>query len=212
MIAFLDVQIPIGEHGVKFLIALLVILFVPQGSFAFTAKDAADIGAAFMTHLTLHELGHQVVADDVGAESPKMEFFKFRNGKFYPGLSTYTNIDPDSKLPYAVGGERMAGYTFEYALQDYRKKPTTYNKALLFFSCTDFLWYTIYAFYLTPGNDMYDPTIIQQETGLSKGLLFSLVFLKTAINAARVTHKDFNLIPIIYVDRTSATFALRICF
>lgn len=49
-----------------------------QSAFAFGSGDAAAIGAAYMTHLSLHEIGHQVVAEEVGADSPKMSFLLAR--------------------------------------------------------------------------------------------------------------------------------------
>ena len=88
---------------------------------AFEFNDAVAIGAAYMTHLGLHEVGHQVVAEDVGADTPRMKFFTRHDGRLYPGLSTHRGIPEESKLPYAVGGERMAGYTFEYALHSYQQ-------------------------------------------------------------------------------------------
>ena len=94
------------------LILCVLFLFSAPDAIAFDFKDAASIGAAYTTHLFLHEVGHQVVAEEVGADSPKMSLFTRKNGRFYPGLSTYKNIPRESKLPYAVGGERMAGFTF----------------------------------------------------------------------------------------------------
>ena len=41
----------------------------------FDLTDIGSIGAAYMTHLSLYEIGHQVVAEEVGADSPKMSFF-----------------------------------------------------------------------------------------------------------------------------------------
>ena len=113
-----------------------------------------------MTNLFLHEIGHQMLAEDVGVDSPQMTFFNNNNGRFYPGLSTHQNIPRESRLPYAVGGYRMEGYTFEYALQSYRHKPTTHNRALMFSSCADSLAYTLLANYVQPDNDMYDPNLI----------------------------------------------------
>lgn len=87
-----------------------------------------------------------------------------------------------SLLPYAVGGERMASYTFEYSLQSYRNNPTTDNKALmLFFSCVNFLGYTVMGNYLNPENNMYDPNIIREEAGCSKEMLLGLFLTKTPL-------------------------------
>jgi hypothetical protein len=179
---------------------------------AFKLEDVAAIGAAYMTHLSLHELGHQVVAEEVAADSPRMHFFTNKNGKFYPGLSTYQNIPKESKLPYAVGGDRMAGYTFEFALQSYRMQPTTYNKALLFFTCTDFFAYTLLANYVYPENDMYDPNLIREEAGLSKGALLSLVTAKSVMNTYRVINPDATFFPMIWVDKKSAAFLIGFNF
>jgi len=197
------------------LVGLLIWVFLMntgQIAYAFGFRDVASIGAAYMTHLSLHELGHHVVAQEVGADAPHISFFTRRNGSFYPGLSTYKNIPEESKLPYAVGGERMAGFTFNYALDSYRYHPTTYNRALLFFSCADFFVYTLLGNYVHPENDLYDPNLIREETGLSKGALLSLVAVKTFINAYRVVNEDARLFPVIWVDDKSAAFMIGFRF
>jgi len=74
-------------------------------------------------------------------------------------------------LPYAAGGHQMEGYTFEYALQSYRNRPITFNKALLFFSNTNFLFYTLYANYVDSETYSYDPNLIRKESGCSKDML-----------------------------------------
>jgi len=196
-------------------VGLLIWLFLMNTgriSYAFGFRDVASIGAAYMTHLSLHELGHHVVAQEVGADAPQISFFTRRNGSFYPGLSTYKNIPEESKLPYAVGGERMAGFTFNYALDSYRYHPTTYNRALLFFSCADFFVYTLLGNYVHPENDLYDPNLIREETGLSKGTLLSLVAVKTALNAYRIVNEDARLFPMIWVDDKSAAFMIGFRF
>jgi len=190
----------------------VLFMLLPPGALALDSKDVVSIGAAYTTHLFFHEMGHQVVAEEVGADSPKISFFTRKNGRFYPGLSTYKNIPRESKLPYAVGGDRMAGYTFEYALQSYHRNPSTYNKALMFFSCADFFAYTLLANYVHPDNDMYDPNLIREETGLSKELLLSLVMAKSLMNTYRVFNKNANFTPIIRVDKDSATFVVRFEF
>jgi hypothetical protein len=181
-------------------------------SLAHHLKDTAAIGVAYTTHLFFHEMGHQVVAEDVGADSPHMAFFTLKNGIFYPGLSTHRGIPEESRLPYAVGGEWMAGFTFEYALQSYRLKPTTYNRALMFFSGADFIVYTLLSNYVHPNNDMYDPNLIREETGLSKEALLSLVMAKFIMNAYRVFNEDASFMPAILVDKTSASLLIRYYF
>jgi hypothetical protein len=196
-------------------VGLLICLFSMdngQWACAFGFKDVASIGAAYMTHLSLHELGHQLVAEEVGADSPQISFFTRRNGRFYPGLSTYKDIPEQSKLPYAVGGERMAGFTFNYALDSYRYQPTAFNKALLFFSCADFFIYTLLGNYVHPENDLYDPNLIREETGLSKGALLSIVAVKSLLNAYRFVNEDARLFPMIAVDNKSAAFLIGFQF
>ena len=198
-------------RGTGFGLCVLFML-LPPGALALDSKDVVSIGAAYTSHLFFHEMGHQVVAEEVGADSPKINFFTRKNGRFYPGLSTYQNIPRESRLPYAVGGERMAGYTFEYALESYRREPTTYNKALMFFGCADFLAYTLLANYVHPENNMYDPNLIREETGLSKEALVSLVAVKTLMNTYRVFNENANFTPMIRVDKDSAAFMISFEF
>lgn len=202
------------RHGVigASLIVCLAFMGTDKGACAFELADTAAIGAAYMTHLSLHELGHQLVAEEVGTDSPRIHFFTKKNGKFYPGLSTHRGIPEESRLPYAVGGEWMAGFTFEYALQSYHLKPTTYNRALMLFSGADFLAYTLLSNYLHPENNLYDPNLIRKETGLSKEALLSLVMAKSIMNAHRVFNEDAAFMPMIAVDKTSAAFMVRFRF
>ena len=197
--------------GMGFTLSMLLML-CDTGALAFNFEDAAAVGAAYTTHLFLHEMGHQVVAEEVGADSPKMSFFTRNGGNFYPGLSTHKGIPRESKLPYAAGGERMAGVTFEYALQSYHRKPTAYNKALLFFSCADFFVYTLLANYIHPEGNMYDPNLIREATGCSKEVLLGLVMTKSLLNTYRVINKDAKVVPMIWVDKESAALLLRIPF
>ncbi|GAG48033.1 unnamed protein product, partial [marine sediment metagenome] len=81
---------------------------------------------------------------------------------------------------------------------------------LMFFSCADFLAYTLLANYVNPDNDMYDPNLIREETGLSKEVLLGLVLAKSFLNAYRVMNQDARVIPIIWIDKESA--ALLLCF
>ncbi len=172
-------------------------------------NDIGSIGAAYTTHIFFHELGHQIVADEVGAKNHSISFFTSEKGKFYPGLSTYQYIPEESKVPYAAGGERMAGVTFEYALSSYRKDPNTFNKALLFFSNFDFLIYTLMANHMEPDNKMYNPNLIRSETGCSKDTILGLAALKTLINTYRIFNEDTKIMPVLDIDRYTAYFKLR---
>ena len=189
-----------------------VFMLKVEGANAFDLRDAAEIGAAYTTHLFLHELGHQVVADEVDADSHQMKFFTVKDGRFYPGLSLYKDIPEESKLPYAAGGDRMASCTFEFALESYRRKPTTFNQSLMFFSCIDFLVYTLLANYIHPDDKMYDPNLIRSSTGCSKELLLSLVAAKSLMNGYRIMHPDANFAPMIWLDEESAAFLVAFKF
>lgn len=198
---------------VTFLVSFsLFALVLPKPASGFRFKDILSIGAAYTTHLFLHETGHQAVAARVGAKQSEMHFFTNKKGNFYPGLSTYEDIPEESKLPYAVGGEQTAACTFEYALDSYRDEPSTYNKALMFFSCFDFFAYTLLANYVKTEDDMYDPNLIREETGCSKEMLLSLVTAKTLLNAYRIANPDFKVAPVIWVNDTSAALMLRVPF
>ena len=179
---------------------------------AFDLGEVVAIGTAYSTHIFLHEVGHQVVADEVGADSSHMSFFTFKQGKFYPGLSTSKGIPEESVLSHAAGGESMATYTFEYALDSYRRSPTTFNKSLLFFTCVDFVLYTVMSNYITPDDETYDPTIIRDETGCSKELFLSLVLAKSMVNTYRIYNQDANIVPMILIDRNSAALVFQFSF
>jgi len=171
---------------------------------AFDLTDAGAIGAACLLHLGLHEIGHQVVAQEAGATDSKMQFFTQKDGIFCLGLSTCKDLPKESKLSYAAGGERMIGWLFEYGLASYRSKGTMFNKALLLVTGIHFLAYTIRANYLESGNNYCDPDHIRQETGLSKTALLSIVALKAGLNAYRIFNDEVRLIPWIAVDKKSA--------
>ena len=61
-------------------------------------------------------------------------------------------------------------------------------------------------------NDTYDPTIVRQETGLSKEMLLSLVMVKSFMNAYRVYNKDARFMPAIMVGRSNVAFVIRYDF
>lgn len=173
---------------------------------------AAQAGAALMTGLFVHELGHTVVADTYGAESAGMSFLASRDGEFHLGLSTVSGLDTDSTLPYYAGGAVASDITFEYALASYRREPTTFNKSLMLYSGLELLRYTLYSFYLSEGSSTHDTTAVVERTGLSEGALLSVALAKTAINAYRVWSGHDAVVPYFNVDRHSATFNLAMYF
>lgn len=199
------------------IVALFMLAFFPFRSFASVkvpslVSDFASVGLAFLTNLVVHETGHAAVASYVGANGIDLQFMTKKDDRFFLGLSHVEHIDEKSRLPYSMGGEVAASYTFEYALQDYRRTPSTYNKALMFFSGTDFLWYSIYAFYLTDGNDAFDPTAITNITGLSKGTILGVALTQSLINAYRVHSGNDNIAPYFTLDKYSAVFNVKFIF
>ncbi len=174
--------------------------------------DTALIGSAFLTNLVVHEFGHEVVANHVDAKGSKLDFLTNRDGSFFLGMSTVDQIDDNSRLPYHMGGEFFSDITFEHALRDYRQNPNMYNKALMLFSGTDFVWYSFYAFYLSDGNTDFDPVSVQEETGLSNETIFSIALAKTLMNAYRVYSGQDHVVPYFTVDAHSVKVNVAITF
>lgn len=180
--------------------------------FLSSANGIVQMGLAFMTNLFLHEFGHEVVANYVGATGTRLDFFKREDEQFFLGTSTVETIDDNSMLPYAMGGEFFADLTFEHALQDYRKKPSTFNKSLMLASGGDFLWYCFYAFYMSDGHQNFDPVHVRDRTGLSEGTIFSIIAAKTLVNAYRAYSGEDIIIPYFSVDKYSASLNIMIPF
>ncbi len=180
--------------------------------FLSSTNGVVQMGAAFLTNLFLHEFGHEVVANYVGATGTRLEFFKREDEQFFLGTSTVETIDDNSMLPYAMGGEFFADIAFEHALQSYRKKPSTFNKSLMLASGSDFLWYCVYAYYLSDGHQNFDPVHVREETGLSENTIFSIIAAKTVINAYRAYSGEDIIIPYFSVDKYSASLNIIIPF
>lgn len=200
-----------GVMGIAAVVALLC-LPAAEGLCFEPIKDGAQIAAAFMTNLAMHEIGHAAVGSLVGAQGEQPGFFKSNNGSFFLGHTSYDNIKREARVPFMVGGAMMNGYTFEYALADYERHPTTYNKALMFFSCTDFLYYSLYALYLAPENDHYDPVVIKNDMGLSSEAILGVALTQTILNGMRVFKMQDRVVPYFQVDRYWASFNLRVTF
>jgi hypothetical protein len=175
-------------------------------------SEIAQIGAAFLTNLAFHELGHAAVADYAGASGNELNFFAKDGDKFFLGTSHVDDIDDRSMLSYTMGGEFFADITFEHALRSYRENPSLYKQSLLFFSGTDFLWYCLYAFYLTDEHSSHDPIAISKQTGISRDALFSVALAKTIANAYRVYSGTDRVVPYFTVDRYSASLNVAIPF
>ncbi|MFQ5598257.1 MAG: hypothetical protein ACE5GK_09430 [Nitrospiria bacterium] len=175
--------------------------------------DLLQGSAAFLTHMVTHETGHHLVANMVDGEDVRMDFFKSQGGNFFLGLSSARGIAPESILPFRAAGVVASNHLFNMALVNYRRTATTYNKALLFFSGTDFLWYSVWSFYIKGSNNpSYDPVGIAQETGLSHHAITGAAFLHTAINFYRAYSGNDTLVPYFTLDDERANFGVSVHF
>jgi len=171
-----------------------------------------DIGTAFATNVIIHELGHDIVADHVGAQGSHLSFLQSKNGQFFFASSTVQSIDATARLPYSMGGEFASDFTFEYALGSYRKDPTLYNRSLMFFSGTEMLWYSLYAFYLSSGNDNLDPIAVTKYGGVSREAVLGVALAKTAMNAYRIYSGKDTVVPHFTITDDSVTLNLTMAF
>ncbi|MEK6561306.1 MAG: hypothetical protein AABZ07_06190 [Nitrospirota bacterium] len=196
---------------------ILIILFI---TFIFSSrvsavelKDIPAVGLAFLTNLGMHETGHYLIANQAGAEGNTLNFFTKDKNSFFLGLSTVTKIDNKAKPAYHLAGEVASSYTFELALRKYRESDTTYNRALMFFSMTDFLWYSTYAFYVSPyKNSKFDPIGISNTTGIDRGKIFLVALAHTSLNALRAYTGEDRVIPYYMLDRNFIGFGVKVSF
>lgn len=196
---------------------ILIILFITfifsSGVSALEFKDIPIVGIAFLTNLGIHETGHYLIANQAGAEGNTLNFFTKDKNSFFLGLSTVTKIDNKAKPAYHLAGEVASSYTFELALRKYRESDTTYNRALMFFSMTDFLWYTTYAFYVSPyKNSKFDPIGISNTTGIDRDKIFLVALAHTSLNALRAYTGEDRVIPYYMLDRNFIGFGVKVSF
>ena len=195
------------------IIVLIILLISSPKVSAADLKDIPLIGLAFLTNLGIHETGHYVIANQAGAEGNTLNFFTKDKNSFFLGLSTVTKIDSKAKPGYHLAGEVASNYTFELALRKYRENNTTYNRALMFFSMTDFLWYTTYAFYVAPyQNGKFDPIGISNTTGIDREKIFLVALAHTSLNALRVYSGEDRVIPYYMLDRHFIGFGVKVPF
>lgn len=203
----------VKESIKTFVFSGLMVLLVVSPSWASGIADFFQAGGAYLTHIVAHEAGHNAMANMAGGQNVQMNFFQQKNGSFFAGVSSVEEIDRESVLPFRAAGLVASNYTFDVALSGYRAQPSTYNKALLFFSGTDFLWYSVWSFYIKGSNDPgYDPVGISQETGLSAETIVSVALFQTALNAFRIYSGDDSYVPYIAVNRTRMDIGVRVRF
>ena len=197
----------VGKMG----FVILSLLFTqPVTTQAAGPSDLAQIGLAFITSIAVHESGHALVADQVGnADDVSMAFFTKKNNSFAFGVTEAKNLDQKSKVPFIMGGEIANSYNFEYSLLSYRQQPTTYNRALMFFSGTDFLWYTVYSLYLSQGASYHDPVALKRETGISDEAILGIALTQSLLNLHRLTSGKDTIVPYFTFDHSSVNFMVR---
>lgn len=174
--------------------------------------EILQIGRAFFTNLTVHEYGHAIVGSSVGADGLSVTFFSKEKNNLFLGYTSIKKIDDSSYPSFALGGEIGSSMSFEFALQSYRMQPSTYNKALMFFSGTDFLWYSLYTFYVNKGNPESDPNILHRETGISNDAIFAAALSQAVINGYRVLSGRDSIVPYFTYDRNSIGFHIKTPF
>ena len=204
---------PFRSFACPLIVGLLLIFSTALPSYGLGPRDIAQVGMAFLTNMVIHESGHYIMANSLGAQGNSLDFFTVRNGSFFLGLSTYSKMEKEGRLSYHLAGEFAASQTFEYALHQYRRQKTPYFNALAFFSSTDFLFYSLYAFYISPKQEKYyDPVSIAEDTGLSQEVIFSIALTQTLLNGLRIYSGKDYVIPYFTIDRDFASFNLKVNF
>jgi len=190
-----------------------LLLSLGSKSDAMGLGDFLQGGAAFLTHVAVHESGHHVVAEMVEGQDVKIEFFQKKGNDFFIGLASARGIKTESILPFRVAGLVASSHLYNVSLSAYRSAPSTYNKALLFFSGSDFLWYSIWSFYIQKTDDpSYDPVGLAQETGFSQDAIVGAALLQTAINFYRASSGDDTVVPYMTLNDESLGFGVSVLF
>ncbi len=191
----------------------LILVLCSSPGFAMEFSDVFQTGAAYLTHVAAHETGHNAMGHMAGGQNVRTDFFQTQSGSFFVGVSSADALKQESVLPFRAAGVVASNHTFNFALTRYRLQPTTYNKALLLFSGTDFLWYSVWSFYIKDSQDPgYDPVGISQETGLSSEAVLGIALFQTAVNAFRAFSGDDTYIPYVSVDEGRMNAGIRIRF
>lgn len=190
---------------------LLIVVCVPQGALAWGPEDFFQLSLAFLTNLAVHESGHYIAGQAAGAPANSVAFFSERDGSFFLGLSTVGAIEERFRVVYILGGHMATGLTFEIALQRYRRVPTTYNRSLLLISGSEWLWYSLYAFYLAPQRDIrHDPVGLSEMTGLKPEAIVMAAAIQSLLNAYRFVSGTDRMFPYFTFDGYSAFFMVGV--
>ncbi len=193
--------------------SLALLLSLSSKPHAMGFGDFLQGSAAFLTQVAVHESGHHVVAEMVEGKDVKLEFFQKKDDDFFIGLSSAREIKSESLLPFRAAGLVASSHLYNVSLSAYRAEPSTYNKALLFFSGTDFLWYSVWAFYIQKTDDpSYDPVGLSQETGFSQSAILGAALLQTAVNFYRASSGNDTVVPYMTLDDESLGFGMTVSF
>src|SRR4030065_799958 len=209
---------PLRQKGGKMKTLLSIIIMIalmaayPVNAYESGIKDIIHVGTAFATNLTVHEYGHAIVGSSVGAEGISVSFLSKRKNNLFLGYTSTSKIDDNAYPSFALGGEIGVNMSFEYALHRFRKEPTTYNKALMFFSGTDFLWYSVYAYYFNEDNQDSDPNILHRETGISKDAILAAAVTQSVLNSYRVFSGRDTVTPYMTFNKDSIGFHVKVSF
>lgn len=200
----------------KLVLAIIIMITLmashPVRAYESGIIDIIQVGTAFATNLTAHEYGHAIVGSSVGAEGISVSFLSKRKNNLFLGYTSTSKIDDNAYPSFALGGEIGVNMSFEYALHRFRKEPSTYNKALLFFSGTDFLWYSVYAYYFNEDNLDSDPNILHRETGISKDAILAAAVTQSVLNSFRVYSGRDTVIPYMTFNKDSIGFHVKVSF
>lgn len=192
---------------------VLISLLGPKAAPAAGLADLLQIGSALMVHVGVHESGHHILARMGGAEEVDLSFLTQQGKTFFLGLSKARGLDKKYTAAYKMAGEVAVSHHFEFMLEKYRRRPTTYNRAMLFFTGGDFLIYSLYAFYLNGSQSPdLDPVGFSQEAGIPPEAVVGMAALQSALNAYRVYSGSDTLAPYLAMDQESVSFGLRWTF
>lgn len=177
--------------------------------------NAISALAGCMTSGVVHELGHYVVANQVGTGKNKIYFLKKdKDGSFFLGLNLVSKIDERDRLQHTMAGIAASDYLFELTLDSYRRNPLSrsrwYKKGVMFCSGSDLLKYSLFTYTMNMENKYYDPVGIAEQTGLSKEWIIGIGAAQAFLNLIRIKSGRDALIPHFVVDVQGRKVAFKI--
>jgi len=173
-------------YSSKILVFISIVMFpISTSAFECDVEEYGVFLASYGALVAFHELGHYVWCEFEGL-NPKTGFFTTKEGKFYSGYTDTDTMTKQQDFIFGFTGEIGNMVSFELALASYRKKPTSFNKTLMYMSNYYFLAYIIQAFYLEDNNNTSDPNKIVNNSNISKTELLTIFILKCILNEYRI--------------------------